>query len=418
MESLGSVIRKRRKELNLNQSEVAGAVMSTAKLSNIENDKIMPDIATLKYLQEKLRIPELYQSDYSKERISFLMEQALTYVHSGLRELAIPMLEEVEEATAKALVLSTWAEARDQLIRLFIETGRYNDALERMSELENYYKENENNSGYVNCLQRRAYIYFQRKDFTESIRYYEKALEMVGEDFKMKGQVYYNLAAVYYELHDVDRSSLYCDKALIEWDHSPSSYGVYMLQGILLQKVGMVHLAKEKLRLAKKVAIETKNHIGLAKTWHNIGHMEMQLENYKDAFQSFQLSLELKTQNKDHLGIARTKSYLCLLYAKQGNYELAEQVGLEALHMTKDLGQELDELTAQECLSEMYQIIGKMDRATHHISMAIDIAIKFKIHIKLKEFYDTIAYIYDQLGDRERCLAYLVKRMRLTKERR
>lgn len=417
-ESIGETIRKRRKELNLTQTEVAGTIMSIAKLSNIETGKVTPDAATLKYLQDKLHLPELYTSEFSKENISFIMEQALTYVHSGLRKQAADKLNEVQEKASKALLLGTWAEAKEQLLNLYFEQGQLDEGVDHLKELESYYRETGDTAGIIRCLLKKGYLAYHKKNYSLSIRNYEQALDLITDDFDTKRKVYYYLAAVYYDIHDIDQCSFYCDKALSEGDPMHDQYGVYMLQGMVLQKVGMFQLAKEKLRLAKKIAIETKNQMGLAKTWHNIGHLEMRLGNYTDALQCFHLSLELKMEINDLQGISRTKSFLCLLNAKQGYFDLAEESGAEALKISRQLNKELDEMTAYECLSEVYSISGKYELAIEYLLKAIGIADHFKLNSKLKDLYGEIANTYDKLGDKERCLNYLYKKMKLTNFKR
>jgi tetratricopeptide (TPR) repeat protein len=418
MEGLGARIRKRRKELNFTQSDVAGNVMSIAKLSNIETGKVTPDMVTLKYLQERLHLPDLNTDEFSREKISFIMEQAMTYVHSGLKAQALEKLNEAGDKAYRSLLLSTWVEAKEQIILMQIGEGLYDEASRQIKQIENYFRDTEDGLGTIRCLRKRGYISYQQKNFKHSIQYYKQALELADEgDKDTKGEIYYNLAAVYFEIHDLDLSSLYCDKALKECDNSSEDYKVYMLQGMILQRAGMYQLAEEKLRIAKKMAIKTKNHSGLAKSWHNLGQLEMDLGNFPEALQSFQLSIELKDQLQDFRGIARTKCYLSLLNAKQGNYELAEKEGLEAIKILADLGHDLDTLNALECLAEVYIINEKNFEAIESLQSAIEIATKYSLTSKLKALYETIANIHDERGEKDKCLFYLYKRMKLHKGR-
>lgn len=416
MESLGAAIRKRRKELCFTQTEVAGEVMSIAKLSNIETGKAIPDLVTLKYLQEKLHLPGLFTDEFSIEKIGFIMEQAMTYIHSGMKAQALEKLIEVQDKSAKALILPTWADAKEQTARIYLEQGEYDVALEQIRELENYYRETDNFNGIIDCLLKKAYINFYKKNYKKSIQMYLQALDLINDQDKAKkASVCDSLAFIFYSIHDIDQASYYCDLAISQWDNVPKTYGAYLLQGMLLHKVGMFQLARDKLRMAKEIAIESKDQIGLANTWHSFGHLEMDLERYEESLQCFRLSLELKQQMNDRKGISRTKSYLCLLYAKQGEYDLAEQNGLQALSISRELRLELDELEALQSLGEVYKTVGKIQDAADILKEAIEIADRHNFTTKLKELYELIAGVYDRLNDKERCLGYLYKRMRLRK---
>jgi tetratricopeptide (TPR) repeat protein len=416
VESLGAAIRKRRKELCLTQTEVAGEVMSIAKLSNIETGKAIPDLITLKYLQEKLHIPELFTDEYSKEKIGFIMEQAMTYVHSGMKIQALEKLLEVQEKSAKALILPTWADAKEHMVRIHVEQGDYDVALEQMKDLENYFRETDHFNGIIDCLLKKAHINFYKKNYKKSVQMYLQALHLVSDDDKSKkASICDSLAFIFFSIHDIDQASYYCDMAMSQLDSVPKTYGVYMLQGMLLHKVGMFQLARDKLRHAKEIAIETNDSLGLANTWHSIGHLEMDLENYEEALQCFQLSLELKQQKGNRKGMARTKSYLCLLYAKQGEYDLAQQSGLEALSISRELRLELDELEALQSIGEVFKMIGKTQDAAVYLEEAIEIADRHNFTTKLKELYELIASVYDRLNEKEKCIGFLYRRMKLVK---
>lgn len=412
MEGLGVKIRKRQKELNLTQSEVAGNRMSIAKLSNIENGKVKPDPGCLKYLQEKLHLPELSNMEHSKEKVLFLMDQSLTYLHSGLKEQAKDKLVEVQNKAYESLFLSIWSEAKQLLAQVHLDLREWSESLEHIAELEAYFEGIGDRQGLAWCLDRRGTISFLQKKYMSAIQKWNRALDWVEEhDRCYRSQLLYQLAKVYYHLHDFDHASLYCEKAILEGEGllSANVHDFQRLQGLLLYRSGMYQLAKEKLLNAKAIAMKVKDYEATAKCWHYVGAIEMQLHHWDEAHQCLQLSYEIKEKHGYLIGMAHTKCLIGLLKGKKGQEREALEDIMAAIKVLEEHEIDTKLIFALECLCEVYVLNQKYREAIEPIDQAIKLAEDYSLTGMLKDLYEQMARLYDMIGENEACLTFLYK---------
>lgn len=71
----GDIVRRRRKELNMSQEDLADNLMATSTLSKIENGQVRPEKHTVEYLMKKLNMPYFTYGDYLT--IEFFQERML-----------------------------------------------------------------------------------------------------------------------------------------------------------------------------------------------------------------------------------------------------------------------------------------------------------------------------------------------------
>ncbi|HET7657701.1 MAG TPA: helix-turn-helix transcriptional regulator, partial [Bacillales bacterium] len=135
MKLVGEEIRKRRKQLRLTQSEVAGKTMSVSKLSNIENGKMLPDPATWTYLRQRLGLSrDLSKQKQTAEQVQFLFEQAGTYETAQLYERAEVKYRESGELAEQSLLLDEAGRSYHKLAGLEIKRRKYKAALEHLKK--------------------------------------------------------------------------------------------------------------------------------------------------------------------------------------------------------------------------------------------------------------------------------------------
>lgn len=413
MENLGVTIRKRRKELNLTQGEVAGIYMSVAKLSNIENGKIIPDSVTLRYLQEKLHLPDLDSQNYARENIVLLMDQGKTYLQSNMLDKALEKFREAESKSSKTLLLPVWAEAKEQIITVYAQQRNYDAALIELPHLDKYYADIGNSKGQISCLIKLGFIYYFKERHKDSYNCYHKALELCDDvdDISLKGKLYYNLANTCFELYDWYQASYFCDKAIMYWKNA--EFGLYIMQAMILDRAGISFLAKEKLEVAKNMALESKNNSALGKVWHIYGDIEMTNGNYQTSLDSYKLSIELKKLTNDFKGLARSYSRLALLNLKLNMPDEALEMGNKAVLLSRKHHLERDEMVSLEHLAQVFIARKEFHKAIDSLNKASLIAKKYSINYFLKELYEKTALLFDDLGDKEKCLNYLYKMIKI-----
>ncbi len=414
MNHIGTEIRNKRKQMGLTQHDVAGQFMSIAKLSNIENGKKRPDPETWEYLKEKLGLSdELIHKKESIEETQFILEQAETYYKTGIIHKAKEKYEEAIRLTPKLMLFDQTARAFKELGFIAMEEKDYKQAHSHLEKAYDYYRRIKDSENAVECKVKIGAIYFRQEKLTKSLQVFQQVLKEIPEDRQyLKGPIYYNMASVYYALKNMDRANLCCEKALkyLEETGSHTDYliSTLILQAIFFKKVKMYLLAREKLERAKNLAIRNNKPLFMAKCWHNLGNVEMEIKNYKSALQHFQLSLEVKEQINDIVGMIRTKAYMAELYLEMGDIELAKKTGDEALSMSRKYNSKSAEIVCLGALSKIHLALNDETRFLDVTFKAITLADELSYDIKKIELYENMSrYFYTR--DKQRCLEMLYK---------
>lgn len=145
LEALGELIRARRQELNLTQSDIAGDDLSTAYISQVERGMLKPSYKALRIISRRLGLPfrelEMYVVDNQK---SLLIEYCLLRAE------------------------------------LLVSTGQYERALEELQLLDSYSgMDSESKRGHVQLL--KARINLGQRNYHEAQRFVEAGLESFRE---------------------------------------------------------------------------------------------------------------------------------------------------------------------------------------------------------------------------------------------
>lgn len=415
MSTIGLEIRKKRKELGLTQMEVAGDYMSIAKLSNIENGKILPDPKTWEYLKGKLGLTdEFVEKKELIEEVYYTLEQAETYYKTGIIDRSKERYEQVIELAPRLLQYERFADALKNLGVIYMDQKDYKKAESLLLRAKDVYVQEQKMHGEIECYMKLGVVYHRQEKYNRSNEFFQQALSMIEKDKdSKKGTIFYSVATNHYFLDNIDLATFYCEQSLKYLLQSDADKKVLcsclILQGILLMRGNMHLLAREKFYHAKQLALHNEQKDVLAKCWHNLAVIEMQYQHYEKAEEHFYLSIEIKEAVGDKRGLVRSMSYLTGLFQKTDRSEEALKMGLKALKLTRENQFKREEVECLGFLSGVYKNLGEEAKMLDAVYKAILLTEDLNMHNKKIEFYEFIAKYYYEIGDTARSTEHLLK---------
>lgn len=223
--------------------------------------------------------------------------------------------------------------ALGQLTLLETNLGNYNEALNYGIECIKVFESIKSRpKSEANALQRLAKVYYEKGDYDKSISYNERALEKAEEiNYQHLTATCHSLLAEIYSLLGLYQKSINYHKLSLEyWKRTKN----YKEQAKELMNIGVVYIKKDSLSLAETLINESlrmKENRKLSNTDSNFNNLALISEKrgqYKEAFDFYKKSLDLKLKTKDNRAIA-------IGYFNLGNIYRLMQNELKALENLK-----------------------------------------------------------------------------------
>ena len=214
-------------------------------------------------------------------------------------------------------------------------------------------------SGLANGLGQLGSYYYLKGDYSKSLHYHFKALEM-NEKIKSKkgiGRCYSNIGIVYYSQKNYDRALDYYFKALKIDEFLNDKYGKATELGnigVVYKKKGEVDKAIQYYSQALKIDEEIGDKNGVSIQLMNIGIIYMNLKKYEAAISNYNKALEIDFEIGDKNGLAVDYGNFGSLYLEMKDYSNAEKYYKLALDLNKELGSKEGLYIQYENLSSLY----------------------------------------------------------------
>ncbi|MDQ0351869.1 transcriptional regulator with XRE-family HTH domain [Alkalibacillus filiformis] len=222
--SLGEKIKDLRKRLDVSQAGLANGVCSQSELSRIERDQHQPSYMTLKGIADKLGVYITYfLSDSDSEREDYLNE-VWSQLEKARRNRDYETIEDIVKTEMKNPLFKSQPEHRSLMWhRSMAEYYLHNDfdaavnTLKDCLTLSSFDRFSaEINIQILNSL---GIMYRDEGLLNESKDYHEQAYDLINQftnlkDKRITAKVRYNLAKVYSDLHEVNKSLEVCYQGL------------------------------------------------------------------------------------------------------------------------------------------------------------------------------------------------------------
>jgi tetratricopeptide (TPR) repeat protein len=139
--------------------------------------------------------------------------------------------------------------------------------------------------------------------------------------------------------------------------------------------------------------------LGLAHAHHLLGHAQAHLADYDAAEANMRRALDIFHDLADRGNEAVVMNGLGLMYERQGRYEEALAVTLDALRMLKAVGHWWTQATLENSSGWLYAHLGQYDEALSHCMRALSLHRESGHRGGAGDTLDSLGYIYRQIGD-------------------
>ncbi len=130
------------------------------------------------------------------------------------------------------------------------------------------------------------------------------------------------------------------------------------------------------------------------------------LENYDRAIDFLQRAVDVARDNNEFGGLSESLGDIGNVYLNLRQYDRALGYYREALQIAEDLEEKYFEINANTLLSLYYIAMDDLFTATQYVYRALDLALKNDISIDIVAAYESLSFLYAELGDYEKAFEY------------
>lgn len=186
--------------------------------------------------------------------------------------------------------------------------------------------------------------------------------------------------------------------------------------------VGNIYFHKDTFLAAQKyydqalqIFDQTKNQLGKAKIYNNLGALNHSKNNYVDALKYYQKSLTIREKLNDYSGMGKTFNNIGNVHFSQENYDLALYYYDKSLTIREKYN---DQMGIAGCYSNMglvYDMQGNHETAINNFQKAMAIYQQYDDILGIGETYKKIALSYLHMNAFKRSLKYFKQTLQIQK---
>ncbi|PKA82410.1 signal transduction histidine kinase [Ulvibacter sp. MAR_2010_11] len=257
--------------------------------------------------------------------------------------------------------------------------------------------------------------YFERKtDYNNSLRYYNKALEIAKATNSTKGYaiVYNNIATVYIRKAEYQKAIPLLFDALKAEETLNNENGIaqsYNNIGIVYYYMQDFDKTTEYLTKALEIQERLGNFAGLQNGYNNVGAIYDHQEKYDEAIGSYQKAYEISLQIGDKKEQASNLSNIALAYSKKRDYLNAEAYFNQSIMLREEVKDFNGLANTYLGFGESFKSRKQFQKAKFYLQKGLEIAEKHHIKLSAKEGYASLSELAEQEKDYKTANEYLYK---------
>ncbi|QDP39181.1 helix-turn-helix transcriptional regulator [Radiobacillus deserti] len=304
---IGRRIRAERLKRGMLMSDLCNGLVSTSRLSNVENNLTNPSQSFLIAISTRLSLPGKYLLSFEVEdkEVFYLLNELFTNVILNV-DAAKSLIELIDENYYEYL-LSPKLEVYFLLLKstYLLKTNHVKEAEELESTYLKVYLQDIEENQIPNYLKRAFYYFYGTLNYHYSL--YESSLSYFSklkdntDDIRVKAAVTYNVSMILRKMeryHDAVALTL---ESIEYYENLEQEYDIalsYNLLGALYRRIKRYDKAQEALQVA--CAISERGHYKdlLSFVYHNTGLVARDNNDIETSIYNFQKALETKEQNQ------------------------------------------------------------------------------------------------------------------------
>lgn len=336
----------------------------------------MPDLWSFRSLMLDLKV------DLLKEILQPILSQSLLSENSiqHNRSLGANSIEEKEKELTRLIAriksiseneINLLMTVYEQIARVLIELGRFNEAIENYLKLEKILIKKEDTFSLGRIYSDIGLAYTYKKDFRKSLEYYHKSEEVLikgGNEIAL-GTTYNNLGGVYSEEGD--------------WDSALNYYNI-----------------------AEELFLKSNHDEGLGATYNNISGFFIHKKDWKKALSFLKKSEENRLKCGDRRGLGATYFNLGFVYSKLKDLNIAIEYYLKSEELLLEFEDVLMLKVLYQSVAEIYKVIEARDKIIEYYSKLSDLEQKTGNKIGVGNALNYLGIVSSEMGDFNKSLAF------------
>lgn len=277
----------------------------------------------------------------------------------------------------------------------------------------------------ANSVNKIGWLYLTKGEGDSAFVFFDRALHEIDLLFKkkdekslkkvikktdlLKASIYSNKGVGYKDRSDYTSSLEYYYKALNIYDNYNYKSGLANIYG----SIGIVHKNMSNLSKAlefyfKALAIDKgdNNKRGISRHYGNLAIVYRNLKQYDSALICLNSAIEINNEMNDLLGIANNYISMGQIYTSLEEYPLAEKYYQKALEINKKFNRKKGITANYANLGFMYSKMGKYELAEKYLKMAETINRELSMREYLKETCSGLHKVYEKTGRSNLALKY------------
>lgn len=400
-------------------------------------------------MNKKIILPFLFlltiafaYSTYSQNRFSIAQSDSLRKEINSKKgldkisaqlELALRSIEsdgnEAQNLTTTALVEAKSIKNKNLEARAYYILGRISEALNNKDFCEAYYdtalmitESSGDNFNKGEILFRKGIIKHNNREEIHALEYFNASLQAsrLSSNFKIMGSAYSMMGTIFRVNGLYDRAIEYIVNSKLNYQKAGSiegeAWSAYLLGRIyadlkLPQKA--LEYFQEALKIYVKQASVDGNKDGVAICYEQIGLLNLDSGDFKEANRYIDSTLIIYTANKSKYGLSNSHKNLGMIEYSKGNYELAEKYLNESLKIKNEVGDLLSLPTIYEYLGLCLIGKGQVAEGFRNLNQGLALAIsnnQKKIQLNI---YSKLTEVYLSLNDLKNAISSQKKQIEI-----
>ena len=297
-------------------------------------------------------------------------------------DLSLQYANEAIDYSNKIGNIEDRVEAFMNIANIYIKQNNFSEALKYHEKALEMLKKTDKEIEIANVLSHIGVIYSRLGKYEDALEYNYKSLAIKEklEDKIGIGRNFNNIGILYKYLHQYDKAQEYYFKALQVFQEVDSLHD----QCFVYNNIGVIYRIKKEFKkaleyhqLSLQVSLKINDLNGIAIAYNNLGNCHRNLNDVEKSSEYFKKGLEIRERMGDKRAISVLKINLANIYMIQDKIKLALQEANTALEIAKEIG--INPLL-QDCygiLKSLYSLEKNYEMAFHYSELFS--AIKDKI---------------------------------------
>jgi len=269
-------------------------------------------------------------------------------------------------------------------------------------------------AGISYCYNYTGNIYLSQGDYPNAFEYYIKALKVFEEIDDKTGisGVYNNIGNIYYAHGDYPRTLEYFQKALKvfeELNNKTGMSGSYNNIGVVYDEQGDYPKALEYYQQSLKIREELNDKYGISDTYTNIGNIYYVQKDYSNAMEYFQKSMKINTELNYSPGLSISYLNMGIIYLTLEDYSKSLDCLQKSMVIAKEIGSQDIITTINIEFCHAFFKLGNYKRAIQHGEEGFYSAVNSGEKDNVKMASEILAKCYAAIGDYRKAYQYHIE---------